>query len=218
MTLLFDLDGTLLDTAPDFAYAMNTVRHRLNLPNITLEKIRPAVSHGLQGLMKVGFDLFPEHADYKSIAQQCLDLYIEHLGEKTKWFTGIPELLEQLEQRHIPWGIVTNKPEFLTNRLLKNLNLFHRAACVVSGDTTANSKPHPEPLLYACEKINISPQNCIYIGDAERDIQAGKAAGMWTIGALFGYIDNIDHALSWNADHYVHHASDIWPHLEKKWQ
>lgn len=218
MTVLFDLDGTLLDTAPDFMHAINTLRNGKNLPNLEIEEIRPAVSEGLEAMLKTGFNLSPNHAEYHHIAKQCLKLYQACLGHYTKPFAGILELLALLDQHKITWGIVTNRPGFLTKALLDHLQLSDRPACVVSGDTTANAKPHPEPLLYACEKINILPKNCFYIGDAERDIQAGKAAGMHTIGALFGYIENVKTALDWNADHYVHHANEIWPYLETQWE
>ncbi len=217
MTLLFDLDGTLLDTAPDFAYAINTVRATLNKPALSVDIIRPSVSHGSEAMVYTGFELKPGDPTYASVVQQCIKIYQEHLATHARPFPGILELLDHLEHHQIAWGIVTNKPAFLSNPLMERLNLSHRAACIVSGDTTPNSKPHPEPLLYACQKMAVPPEHCIYIGDAERDIQAGKAAGMFTIGALFGYIDSIEAALNWKADHYVHHATEIWPYLQKKW-
>jgi HAD superfamily hydrolase (TIGR01509 family) len=160
-------------------------------------------------MLYLGFELKPEHPTYASIMQQCIKIYQEHLAFYALPFPGILELLDQLEKRKIAWGIVTNKPAFLTNPLMERLELFHRAACIVSGDTTPNSKPHPEPLLYACNKMAVQPENCIYIGDAARDIEAGKAAGMFTIGALFGYIDSIEEALKWKADHYVNQATEL---------
>ncbi len=217
MTLLFDLDGTLLDTAPDFAYAINTLRTSFDKPPLSIEIIRPTVSHGVEAMLYTGFGLKPTDPTYAAVVQQCIKLYQEQLAIHALPFPGILELLDHLENHQIAWGIVTNKPAFLTNPLMERLQLSHKAACIVSGDTTPNSKPHPEPLLYACKKMAVQPEHCIYIGDAARDIEAGKAAGMFTIGALFGYIDSIEEALNWEADHYVHHATEIWPYLQKKW-
>jgi phosphoglycolate phosphatase len=217
MTLLFDLDGTLLDTAPDFAYAINTLRATLGKPALSIESIRPAVSHGVEAMLYTGFELKPTDPTYTSVVQQCIKLYQEQLAYHALPFPGILELLDHLESHQIAWGIVTNKPAFLTDPLIERLKLSHRAGCVVSGDTTSHSKPHPEPLLYACKKMSVQPEHCVYIGDAARDIEAGKAAGMFTIGALFGYIDSIEEALGWKADYYVHQATDIWPYLQDKW-
>lgn len=216
MALLLDLDGTLLDTAPDIAYAINTLRATFNKPPLSIATVRPAVSEGLEALIHIGFGLLPPDRDYKVVARRCLDLYEAELARDTKPFPGMLPLLDCLEQSSIPWGIVTNKPAALTEALLKKLNLWGRAHCVVSGDTLALAKPHPDPLWYACKHLNILPENAVYIGDAARDIEAGKAAGIWTIGALFGYIKSVAEALSWQADHYVYEVADIATHLKMR--
>lgn len=214
MLVLFDLDGTLLDTAPDFAHVINRERAKKNLQAVSLDKIRPAVSDGLEALMKTGFDTLKGHAEYDELCKITLSGYEDILAEYTKPFPGIPELLHTLETRNIPWGIVTNKSSNLTLPLLANLGFAKNAACVVSGDTTPHYKPHPEPLLHACRELHIPPSNAIYIGDAERDIIAGKTAGMKTILALFGYIADVEKAMQFGADHVVHHADEILPRLE----
>lgn len=219
MVLLFDLDGTLLDTAPDFLYALNQLRvenHLAPISSSLLSDIKHHVSNGTEALLSHGLGLTVNDPHYESQAKRFLSIYREHLGQHTQHFPGIPMLLSLLEDHQIPWGIVTNKPQWLTEPLLKFLNLDKRAACIISGDTTPYLKPHPAPLLLASKQINVNPQLCIYIGDAERDIVAGKAAGMATIAALFGYINSIEEALQWDADHYVKHPDEIWPWILKK--
>lgn len=217
-TILFDLDGTLLDTAPDFFYALQQLRLEKGLPPLSPSKLlqlRPAVSNGIAALITQGLGMPPEHPDSPALCKRLLDLYQQILGSYTQPFPGIENLLNTLEKRNIPWGIVTNKSSALTVPLLVQQNLSDRASCIVSGDTTPNAKPHPEPLLYACKTLKILPAHCLYIGDAERDIVAGKAAGMTTIAALFGYIEDISLAKQWAAHHYVHHANEILPWLEQ---
>jgi 2-phosphoglycolate phosphatase len=217
MAILFDLDGTLLDTAPDFAHALNILRATSNLPPLSTSDIRPAVSEGITTLIQVGFGLPEEDPQNTQLAADFLSLYQKNICLHTQFFPGIQSLLTALEAAKIPWGIVTNKKGYLTERIVKIFSLKERASCIISGDTTPYFKPHPAPLFRACEILQVSPEQCIYIGDAERDIQAGKAAGMTTIGALFGYITNIESALQWQADHYVHHADELLPWI-KKWQ
>jgi 2-phosphoglycolate phosphatase len=211
MTVLFDLDGTLLDTAPDFAFSINQLRSEQDLPPIELSVLRPAVSHGLSELMRVSFNVTAEHPRYAPLSSRLLEIYEQYLNQFTQPFAGILNLLSMLEKHNIGWGVVTNRLSRFSIPLLTSMNLIERARCVVSGDTTPHPKPHPAPLLYACEQIGVNPNECIYIGDAERDIIAGKAAGMATIGALFGYIDDVPSALQWGADQYVHHADEILP-------
>lgn len=211
MAVLFDLDGTLLDTAPDFIVSVNQLRAENDLCPIELSVLRPAVSHGVAEIMKVSFNITAEHSAYEYLSKRLLVIYEQYLSQFTQPFPGVLSLLATLEKYNIPWGIVTNRPSKFTIPLLKSMNLIDRASCIVSGDTTPHPKPHPEPLLFACEQIAIKPNECIYVGDAERDIIAGKAAGMATIGALFGYIDTVSSARSWGADHYVNHAEEILP-------
>lgn len=221
MTILFDLDGTLLDTAPDFAQAVNQLRQEHNLPSLSPNchgLLRPAVSWGINRILDVLFEQNPTPTQDHPLSDRLLELYVTHLGNHAVLFPGMETLITTLEQRSIPWGIVTNKDSCLTLPLLNKLGLDKRASCIVSGDTTPNPKPHPDPLFYACRHLNIDPKHCVYVGDAERDIVAGKAAGMATIGALFGYIDDIEEARTqWGADHYIHHADEILPWFEA-WQ
>jgi len=211
MTVLFDLDGTLLDTAPDFISVVNELHQEQGSAHVDPSFIRSAVSHGVKELLQVSFGVTPEEPHYDSLRQQLLSRYEQSYTRFVKPFPGIPELLSALEAKGIAWGVVTNRPSQSTEAILTYLGLRQRAACVVSGDTTPNPKPHPDPLFYACELLDVPANSCIYVGDAERDIQAGKAAGMATIGVLFGYIPDISSALKWGADHYVHHADEILP-------
>ena len=155
--VLFDLDGTFADTAPDMAYALNRTLERNGRPPLPLATIRPHVSHGGIALIRLGFGIEPDHPEFTALRQQFLDIYRDNLTRGTKLFAGMEALLTQLEQRNIGWGIVTNKPGWLTEPLLQQLALDSRAACVVSGDTTANSKPHPEPIMYACDLLGAAP-------------------------------------------------------------
>ena len=221
MTILFDLDGTLVDTAPDFIEALNALRAEINLPPLapshqtSTRMIEVAVTEGLPALVAAGLAITTDHPESLLWQKRLLKAYQQNLGLYSKLFPGIEALLQTLEQRQIPWGIVTNKHEAQTHPLLKTLGLSHRAACIVCGDTTAYAKPHPEPLFYACRQIGVSPTHCIYIGDAERDIIAGNAAGMTTIAALFGYIEDTTRAKSWGAHHYIDHADQILPFFEE---
>ena len=213
--VLFDLDGTLADTAPDLADALNATLEARGQTALAFEKIRPVVSHGGKAMIKLGFDLDPEDEHYEEIRQQFLDIYLANIATRTSLFPGIPELLTQLEKANIPWGVITNKPAWLTDPLMEALDLATRAACIVSGDTTDKAKPHPKPMYFACEKIGVEPTHCIYIGDAERDIEAGNAAGMRTLGALFGYLLDDDAPDDWDADALINHADEIWSFVQK---
>ncbi|HXH55051.1 MAG TPA: HAD-IA family hydrolase [Gammaproteobacteria bacterium] len=223
MTILFDLDGTLVDTAPDFIHALNAVRAEINMPPLvasnqtSIRMVEVAVTEGLAGLVEAGLGIKVNQPESPLLQKRLLHAYQQNLGLYATLFPGIEALLQMLEQRQIPWGVVTNKSTQQTHPLMERLGLSHRAACIVSGDTTPHSKPHPEPLFYACHQIGVSPTECIYIGDAERDIIAGNAAGMTTIAALFGYIEDITLAKGWGAHHYIHHADEILPYFEA-WQ
>jgi len=212
--VFFDLDGTLADTAPDLAYALNETLRANNKTVLPFEQIRPVVSHGGRALIELGFGFGPESEHYETIRQQLLDIYLNNIARHTELFPGMQELLEEIERRQIAWGVVTNKPGWLTEPLMQALKLDKRAVSIVSGDTTSKSKPHPEPLFYACEQANLNPQECIYVGDAERDIEAGKAAGMHTVAALFGYIQTHDVPEQWLADKYINHPSELINILE----
>ncbi len=211
--VLFDLDGTLADTAPDLAHALNQTLLAHGKPALPFEKIRPVVSHGGIAMIRLGFRIGPEDADYAAIREQFLSTYLQHIATHTRLFPGMETLLHELEVRHIAWGVVTNKPGWLTEPLMRALSLTERAATIVSGDTVAKAKPHPDPLLHACEQANLAPQQCIYVGDAERDIQAGKAAGMKTAAALFGYLLENDKPEAWQADYYLQQPEDLMAHI-----
>jgi len=214
MCILFDLDGTLVDTAPDFVQAVNQIRAEEGLTPLAALIIRATVSHGIQGMVTAGFGLTKGEPRNEDIRRRVLQAYTDCSGRYATLFPGMLSLLDYLDEKHIPWGVVTNKHSALSEPLLKALQLKSRAACVVSGDTVAHPKPHPEPLFYACRQINIAPEQCVYIGDAERDIQAGKRAGMTTIAALFGYVEDESEVQQWGANHTIHHADEIKPWYE----
>lgn len=207
-TVLFDLDGTLADTAPDMAYALNAVREEMGLTALPFSQIRPRVSHGATALVQLALDE-PHSERFVMLRARFLEIYRNHLTRETRLFPGMDEVLHHIEQRGMKWGVVTNKPAWLTEPLLDQLGLTHRAACIVSGDTTPQRKPHPAPMLYACEKSGSNNSHCLYIGDAQRDIEAGKNAGMHTLVALFGYIDATDQPHLWNADAMIQHPREI---------
>lgn len=213
-TLLFDLDGTLADTAPDLAHALNMVRQEEGFEPLPFETIRPTVSHGSVAMIKVGFDPDIPEARAELLRKRLLDHYANRLCIETRLFDGMHDLLDQCEQGGISWGVVTNKPAYLTDPLMEQLELHERAACIISGDTLEKRKPHPEPLLHACELAKGEPETTIYIGDAERDIKAGNSAGMTTLVAAFGYLSNDDCPEDWGADGHVHHAKEMMGWLE----
>ena len=199
-TVLFDLDGTLADTAPDLALSLNTLLKEEGRIPLPYERIRPEVSHGSPGLIKLGFGLSQKDPDYARLRLRLLAIYADKLCHETRLFPGVDELLKALQKQGRHWGIVTNKPAFLTDPLMRQLNPSPPPVCIVSGDTTTNRKPHPEPMLHACAEAGSKPEQCLYVGDAERDIQAGKQAGMQTLVALFGYISVDETPEKWGAD------------------
>ncbi len=207
--VFFDLDGTLADTAPDLAYALNTLRKEQQLPPLPYAAIRPVVSHGATALLRLGFDIGPGHISYDFLRQRLLEIYSAHLTYKTRLFPGMAAVLQVLEERSIKWGVVTNKPAWLTEPLMQGLGLAGRAAAIVSGDSTANTKPHPAPMLHACDLAGVDGAACLYVGDARRDIEAGNNAGMKTLVALFGYLDEKDDPASWRADGMIEKPLDI---------
>ena len=202
--LLLDLDGTLLDTAPDMGGALNRLRVEAGLEPLPAAVIRPVVSHGAMRLVKLGFP-DAEGDEFERLRLRFLDLYSQYLAVDTQPFPGIEAVLGELEERSIPWGVVTNKPGWLTDPLMAALGLDQRAACVVSGDTVAERKPHPLPLLHAASLVGLDPADCLYVGDAERDIQAGRAAGMTTIVAAYGYLSAEDEPANWAPTGIVDH-------------
>ncbi len=212
--MLFDLDGTLLDTAPDLAAALNATLQLNGRDALPFEYIRPVVSHGGRALIELGFGIDSQHPDFEPLRKQLLDLYQANLAVHTTLFPGMAQVLDELEQRDIRWGVVTNKPGWLTDPLMDALQLTPRAACVVSGDTLPERKPHPAPLLHACRLAGCQPQQAVYVGDAERDIEAGRNAGMRTLAALFGYLMEHDRPENWGADALIEQPADILEYLD----
>jgi phosphoglycolate phosphatase len=206
--VLFDLDGTLADTAPDLTYALNRVRGARGLPPLPLAATRPVASQGARGLIGAGFGLNPGDPGYDALRDEFLAVYAENLCRETRLFAGIPELLDRLEARALPWGVVTNKAERFTFPLLDLLKVRSRSACVIGGDTTGRIKPHPDPLLAASRAIGLAPQSCIYLGDDRRDVEAGQAAGMKTAIAKWGYLNGQDPE-NWSADHMIEAPRDL---------
>ncbi len=211
--VLFDLDGTLLDTAPDLGRALNRVLARHGRPPLPPAAIRPHVSHGARALVALGFGLAPGDPEYEDRRQDLLAEYQAHLARETRLFPGMEAVLRHCRERRIPWGVVTNKPGWLTDPLLAALDLDRRAAFVVSGDTTPTPKPHPAPLLHACAAVDADPGACLYVGDAARDVTAARAAGMAVVVALFGYIPPEEEPLGWGADGYLEAPEDLLPWL-----
>lgn len=207
--VLFDLDGTLADTARDLGGALNRLREEEGLPPVPFDHLRPVASNGVRGLLGVGFDLAPDHVRYPEFSQRFLDHYVARLCVETVLFEGIAALIDELEQRRIAWGIVTNKQHRYTMPLVTQLGLADRAGCVVSGDTAAKPKPHPAPLLFAADLLKIPPFNCLYVGDDVRDIRAGAAAGMGTVAAAYGYLGCAEPIETWGADHLIEQPTDL---------
>jgi N-acetyl-D-muramate 6-phosphate phosphatase len=204
--MLFDLDGTLADTAPDLAAALNHVLQSENRDPLPFEEIRPWVSHGAKYMICKGFKEKPLHID--KLWSQLVDFYQHNIATHTRLFEGMDQVLRTLEKRQLKWGIVTNKPAFLTDPLVQALDLDCK--CVISGDTLAVKKPDPAPLLYACQQLAVDPANVWYVGDAERDIEAGRRAGMRTAAALFGYLDAQDRPETWGADILLSQPIDLF--------
>lgn len=212
--VLFDLDGTLVDTAQDLGLALNEMRVRRGLTPVADGLIRSQASHGARGLLRIGFGLLPTDDGYEAMRQEFLDIYAGRLTTSSSLFPGMAEVLETVEAQGLLWGVVTNKPARFTEPLLGHLGLCSRAACVVSGDTCANPKPHPAPLLHACKQTASRPQDCLYVGDAQRDVEAATAAGMPTLVALYGYIAEEDRPREWGARGYIDQPLDLLRYLD----
>ncbi len=211
--ILFDFDGTIADTAPDLGHALNRQRINRGLPSLPISIIRTQVSAGSRGLLYLGFNLVPTHPEYELMREEFLQFYAERLCHDTCLFPGIADILDHLDSSNIPWGIVTNKPSRFTKPIVQSLGLINRAACIISGDDTPHTKPHPEPLLHACNQINAKPANCIYLGDDIRDVKASLAAGIKPIVARYGYLGNDGPPESWGADHLIDHPKELTHYL-----
>ncbi|WP_372739232.1 HAD family hydrolase [Neptunomonas sp.] len=207
--VLFDLDGTLLDTAPDFHWVINQLLKAHNLPEQPYTELRKQVSNGANAMLKTAFKLPDGHTQLPYLNQQMLELYAQHLAVDSLLFPGMQSLLGTLEDKQIPWGIVTNKPVRFTTPILAALQLDLRSSCTICPEHVSKTKPDPESLLLACQQLKATPQNCIYIGDHIRDIDAGNRAQMFTIGALYGYINELENPRDWQANEYVEQADQI---------
>jgi phosphoglycolate phosphatase len=207
--VLLDLDGTLLDTAPDMACAINELRRQQGFEPLPFERLRCRVSHGGAALVRIAFPHLSEGEEFQAVLQRFLMIYREGLVLQTRLFDGMAALLTELESAGVPWGIVTNKAAWLTEPLLESFELLHRAAIVISGDTLPQRKPHPLPLLHAARMISVAPEQCLYIGDAERDVQAARAANMQAIVARFGYIGPDDRVQEWPAHGWIDSPLEI---------
>lgn len=208
-SVLFDLDGTLADTAPDLAAAANRLLMERGKDTMPLEALRPMASMGARGLIKVTLGLEMEDPEYPKIRDEFLNYYEQAIHVHTKLFDGMDDLLLKLDQQQIPWGIVTNKQMRFTNPLVKSMGLDQRTKAIVSGDSTPFTKPHPAPILLCAQILKINPSKAVYIGDDLRDVQAGSAAGMKTIAAAYGYCGREKPVSCWGADHIVQRPSDI---------
>ncbi len=207
--VLVDLDGTLVDTAPDMAAALNLLLAEAKREQVDLDTIRPNVSNGARALVRLGFGDKLEPKEEESLIERFLKIYAENLCRQSRLMPGFGEVLVSLGERELPWGIVTNKPGWLTSPLLRALGLSARAACIVAGDTVERRKPDPMPLLHAAEMLDLAAGDCLYVGDSERDVVAGRDAGMITIVALFGYILADDDPADWRADGMIREPAEL---------
>ena len=212
---LFDFDGTLADTAGDMAGALNILLKSKNKNPIPLDQLRPHISNGTPALLKIGFGLSPNGLKYELLKSRFLEIYEEKICVYTNLFPGIVEILKRCQDTNLPWGIVTNKPEYLTLQIVEQLGLSSQVACVIGGDSLPERKPSPLPLLHACKITGFLPRDAVYIGDSVRDVQAGINAGLDTIGVTYGYIPPNDDPQSWKAKYLIDTAAEIADHL---WQ
>jgi phosphoglycolate phosphatase len=201
--VLFDLDGTLIDSAPDLGAAADKMRTDRGLPSLPLANYRPMAGAGARGMIGVAFGYGADHPDYEALKQEFLANYEACMTERTRAFDGVAELLDALAQLGLDWGVVTNKVERFALPLTQHMTLFASARAVVGGDTTPHAKPHPAPLLEAARRLDLPPAHCIYVGDDERDILAGHAAGMRTVAARYGYLGLKGDTLSWGAHAHI---------------
>lgn len=201
--VLFDLDGTLIDSAPDLGAAADRMRLARGLPSLPVELYRPMAGAGARGMLGVAFDIKPDHPDFEALREEFFLNYENCMTERTYAFEGVPELISQLLARRLTWGVVTNKSMRFAGPLTHRMSLFATAATVIGGDSTPYAKPHPAPLLEAARRLNLEPGRCIYVGDDERDVVAGRAAGMGTVAATYGYLGGNADALQWGAHAHI---------------
>jgi phosphoglycolate phosphatase len=214
--VLFDLDGTLADSAGDLALALNRIRDARGMEPVPPEELRPYASSGARGLLHRGMGVTTDHPEYEALREAFLVNYEACLATTTRLFAGIPEVLDDIEARGLRWGIVTNKHMRFTQRVIAALDLAQRAAVVVAGDTTAHAKPHPAPLLHAAKEVGVAPSRCVYVGDDLRDVEAGNAAGMPTIVAGYGYMGVGGDPRQWPATGWIDEPLQLRPWLPTK--
>jgi len=212
--VLFDLDGTLIDSAPDLGAAADKMRTDRGLSSFPLLHYRPMAGAGARGMIGLALGLTPEHPEFAVLKEEFFVNYEACLTERTYAFEGVAELVERLDQAGLKWGVVTNKAERFALPLTRFMPLFATAATVVCGDTTPHPKPHPAPLLEAARQLQLEPRHCIYVGDDERDIIAGRAAGMPTVAAAYGYLGASGETATWNADATIGSARDLLRYLQ----
>lgn len=207
--MLFDLDGTLLDTAPDLGGAANVLRAEEGLDPMPLEELRPFISQGARGMVTKGMGITIEDPRYEPWRARFLKIYADNLVNETTFWPGMEEVVNNLEAQGIAWGIVTNKIMRFTEPILKTLNLWHRCAIVVGGDTTPHAKPHPAPIEYSLSSLSLAPEAVVYVGDDFRDIQSGFLAGTWTIACAFGFHSGEKDPNDWGADHLIRDSREL---------
>jgi phosphoglycolate phosphatase len=212
--VLFDLDGTLIDSAPDLGAAADLMRTRRGLSGLPLERYRPLAGAGARGMLRVAFDLTPEHPTYEALKEEFFGHYEDCLLQRTRAFDDVDRLLQALVAAGLQWGVVTNKSQRFTSPLTGAMALFRSASTIISGDTTPHAKPHPEPLLEAARRMALLPTECLYVGDDARDIAAGRAAGMPTVAARYGYLGLDADVSTWGADAEVHSPLQLLKFLE----
>ena len=212
--VLFDLDGTLIDSAPDLGFAADLMRTRRGLPSLPFEAYRPMAGAGARGMIGVAFGHGPEHPEFEALRQEFFDNYQACMTERTRAFDGIEALLDTLHAGGKRWGVVTNKSERFALPLTAAMPLFERAGTVIAGDTTPHAKPHPAPLLEAARRLGLPPEACLYVGDDERDIVAGRAAGMATVAALYGYLGAKTDVEAWGADVVIENPLELLNFLD----
>ena len=207
--VLFDLDGTLLDTAPDLADAINQLRKKHELPPLSVATVRSIATLGSKALVKIALGIEETDKSFSNMRESFFQFYEKKIAKTTQFFPQMETVLNFLENARIPWGIVTNKLKRHTTPLLEALKINHRPACVVCGDTLATFKPDPAPILHGCHLLQTHPRHCLYVGDAETDVKASKAAGVQSLVALYGYINEKEDPYSWKAEGYIHNAIEI---------
>jgi 2-phosphoglycolate phosphatase len=212
--VLFDLDGTLIDSAPDLGAAADALRVARGLPSLPMEDYRPMAGAGARGMLGIAFGMTPEHPDFMALREEFFCNYERRMTQRTQIFEGVPAMLQALQQRQLPWGVVTNKAQRFTLPLTQAMPMFSTAGVIVSGDTTPHAKPHPEPLLEAARRLGVDPRRCVYVGDDERDIVAGVAAGMFTVAVTYGYLGQQADTAQWGADATINCVNELLPLLQ----